>query len=330
MNKYCLLIPLLALCGCKNTPHCADAADFTQTVYEPEYATGFKIYSLPNDFGRQAVEIYRPDTMRIVVPEGGFKSVMCMSSTYVGALSQLGADSMIVAVSNRDYIVNPYVSHHAAEAGYEGAMDYEAILAAKPEVAMIYGIGGHSPIEAKLKELNIPYVYINDFEEQNPLGRAEWMVAIGALVGKDAAANFDAVKAAYCPTSGETMVMINAPYSGNWFIPGRDNYMSKLITDAGGKLSASQQAGAESTVIDLEEAIPALNNSQVWLNPGQAGSLADAQRLIPKARINAEVWNQTSDFYESGASRPDLVLDELKMIFSGTESDSLRYFVRLK
>ncbi len=321
---------MLIMCACTRTINLTDTSAYTDEVYVPEYAGGFKVYSLPDDSTSLALEVYRPDTMRIAIPRGGYRSLMCMSSTYVGGLTALGADSLIVAVSGKDYLNNQTVKAKAAEAGYEGAMDYEAILAAKPDIALIYGIAGRSPIEDKLKELSIPIVYINDFEEQNPLGRAEWMVALGALAGIDGRARFTEIKKAYTPVGGETTVMINAPYSGNWFIPGRENYMSKLIADAGGQICVNQVSGTQSITIDLEKALPALASAQIWLNPGQVNTMAEAQRLVPKGKFNAAVWNQTSDFYESGASRPDLVLDELKQIFKGTAADSLRYFTRLR
>jgi len=329
MNKILPLLVVL-LCACTRVTHLEETTDFTREAYSPRYATGFRLYSLPDDTTRLALEVYRPDTMRIAIPRGGFRSLLCMSSTYVGALTELGTDSVIVAASCKDNIVNSAVKQRAAEAGYDGAMNYEAILSVKPDLALIYGIGGRSPIEAKLEELSIPYVYVNDFEEQSPLGRAEWIVALGALTGIDGKTKFGEITKAYVPAGGETAVMINAPYSGSWFIPGKGNYMSKLISDAGGRLIVEQEAGAESGTIDLEEALPALSEATIWLNPGQAATLAEARRFVPKGKFTAAVWNQTPDFYESGASHPDLVVEELKMIFKATAPDSLRYFRRLR
>lgn len=331
MNKLIIsLFLVIGITACTRTVLIKSADDYTREIYTPRYANGFRIYSIPSDSSQLALEVYRPDTMRIAIPIGGFRSLLCMSSTYVGNLSYLGADSLIVAVSCRDYLNDTIVKNRAVEIGYEGAIDYEAILSVKPDIALIYGIGGHSSIEGRLEELSIPYVYINDFEEQNPLGRAEWMVALGALTGTDRQHCFSEIVDNYRPAEGNVSVMLNAPYSGAWFIPGRANYISRLISDAGGKICVNQQSGAESTTIDLEEAIPALAGAEIWLNPGQVSDLAAVKNLVPKAKVNAKVWNQTSDFFEYGAARPDLVLNELQQIFQGSASDSLRFFTRLK
>lgn len=330
MKKYALLLIPLIFTACTRVVKIDDAAEYTAVAYTPDYATGFELRSLPGDSSMMMLEVYRPDTMRIVIPKGGFHSLLCMSSTYVGTLSTVGTADRIVAVSGRDYLTDSDVKARAVEVGYEGAMNYEALLAAKPDVALIYGIGGESSLAAKLEELSVPYVYINDFEEQNPLGRAEWMVALGALTGVDGRARFAEIAGNYRPVAGSVPVMINAPYGGTWFIPGKDNYMSKLIADAGATIVAPQADGTDSNTIDLEEALPALTDAQIWLNPGQITSLKQVKDLVPKAKFNGSVWNQTPDFYESGSARPDLVVRELQSIVNATASDSMRYFIRLK
>lgn len=331
MKIKALILTALLISGCTRFVAVDKPEDYNRTVYEPGYATGFRLLANDRDSTLLALEVFRPDTMRIAIPREGFGRLLCMSSTYVGALSTLGADSAIVAVSGKQYLKNRNVARRAAEVGYEGAMDYEAILAAKPELALIYGIGGKSPLAAKLDELSIPYIYIADFEEQNPLGRAEWLVALGALVGVNATETFREIAEAYKPeTDAVATVMVNGPYSGNWFIPGSGNYMSQLLRDAGARLTVGQPTGYESRPIDLEIALPALESADFWLFPGQVETLDQARRMVPKARFGGEVWNQTGDFYETGASRPDLVVDELKRILNCEAPDSLRYFFRLK
>lgn len=331
MKKLLILLLPALLLSCNRVATDDAAEKYTQTVYSPEYATGFALKSLPDDTTALALEVYRPDTMQIVIPSGGFNTLLCMSTTYIGALSELGQAEKVVAVSGRDYVTNEAVKQRAVEVGYDGAMNYEALLSAKPAIALIYGVGGETPLAAKLDELSVPYVYVNDFEEQNPLGRAEWIVAIGALVGVDGRDTFKRVADAYNPVSDSiTTVMLNTPYSGSWFIPGKDNYMSRLLTDAGASVAVSQPEGVESRPIDLEKALPALKKTRIWLFPGQAESLEQLRTAVPKADFDGAVWRQTGDFYETGAVRPDLILDELKTIICGEAPDSLHYFYRLR
>lgn len=311
-----ILIPLFVACSSGRPTD--DFSDFDEEYYTPTYADGFAIYSN----GEQLMlETYRPDTMRVVIPEGGFERIACMSSTYVGLLTAAGADDRIVAVSGRHFLNNQKVRSQAVEVGYEGAMDYESLAAADPDITLIYGVGGKSSLAAKLEELGLKYIYIGDYEEQDPLGRAEWMIALGALAGQDADNRFLEIIESYYPTFGNTLVMLNAPYGGAWFMPGKDNYMTRLIEDAGGRLAVPPSPGYESTPIDMEVAIPAVNKAQVWLNSGGVD--------VAHVDFHGEKWEQTRDFFESGAADPTGVINDLLDIFHGTAADSLRYFKRI-
>ena len=307
-------------------------SEFTETYFEPAFASGFRIKSLPDDSTTLMLEVFSPDTARIVIPRGGFQRVVAISSTYVAHLEAAGRLDRLVGVSSPQYISSPAVrAMSLPDVGYDGAMNYEQLLAVKPELVMLYGVGGPSPIVPKLEELGVPYVYISDFSEQLPLGRAEWIVASGALVGADVRSDFDEVKSAYMPVEGNNAVMINAPYGGAWFIPGTEGYMSRLIADAGARIVAPQRSGSDSTPIDSEEALMALTKADLWLCPGAATNQSELEMAVPKARFRGDVWNQTADFYESGAVRPDSVLGELKMIIHGVApADSLRYFYKVK
>lgn len=335
MKKILPILLLFGLIGCNNVVRIEpqhDVSEFTESFYEPAFASGFRIKSLPDDSTSLMLEVYTPDTARIVIPHGGFRRVVAMSSTYVAHIETVGCLDRLVGVSSPQYISSPVVrAMSIPDVGYDGAMNYEQLLAVKPELVMLYGVGGPSPIVPKLEELGVPYVYISDFSEQLPLGRAEWIVASGALVGADMRKTFADVRSAYMPMSGDKAVMINAPYGGAWFIPGMEGYMSRLIADAGGRIVAPQRSGSDSTPIDSEEALLALTKADLWLCPGAASNRTELEMAVPKSRFRGDVWNQTADFYENGAVRPDSVLCELKMILNGTApTDSLRYFYKVK
>ncbi len=336
MKKLLILLAgmaLLTACGgpVKLEPK-HPVGDYSALFYEPAYAGGFRIFSLPSDSTMLMLETYTPDTMRVVIPRGGFQRLVSMSSTYVAHLEEAGRLERLVGASSPDYISSEAVrAMNLPDVGYDGAMDYERLVSVKPEMVLLYGIGGPSPIEGKLRELDIPYVYMSDFQEQTPLGRAEWLVATGVLAGVDMRSRFTEIQSGYRPESDSVSVMMNAPYGGTWFIPGAEGYMSRLIYDAGGRIVAPQTPGTESSPIDSEQALMALASADVWLCPGASTNAAELRLAVPKSRFQGDVWNQTSRFYEDGAMRPDSVLGELKMIFKRmAPADSLRYFYRVK
>lgn len=329
MNRLFIIISAIFCIACARVDKQPGTEEFHEVYYEPQYASGFRIFSNGDD---RMLEVYSPDTARIVIPRNGFKRIVCMSSTYVAHLEEAGRLDRLVGASSPQYISSEKVREmKVPDVGYDGAMNYEQLLAVKPELVMLYGVGGPSPIVSKLEELDVPYVYISDFEEPTPLGRAEWVVATGALVGEDMRPAFESVVSAYRPVNDSVKVMINAPYSGSWFIPGRDGYMAKLLRDSGARLMVEEPGGVESRPVDSEKALYALSKAEVWLCPGGSTSLPELKVAVPKARFNGPVWNQTPRFYEDGSIHPDSVLGELKMIMHGTTpADSMRYFYRLR
>ena len=120
-----------------------------------------------------------------VIPAGA-KQIVCMSSSYIAMLDALGEISRIVGVSGIDYIANPYILAHKDSIKDMGPeMNYELLIGLKPDVVLLYGIGdAQTAVTDKLKELSIPYLYMGEYLEESPLGKAEWMIVLSELTDK--------------------------------------------------------------------------------------------------------------------------------------------------
>ena len=279
--------------------------------------------------------------------------IICMSSSSVAALSAIHAADAISAVSGLRYISEK--SLHAREVpdiGYENSLDYETILSLNPDVLVTYTVSGAEPqYLSKLRSLGIRVLVLHDHLEQHPLARAEYVRLFGALTGRQAAADsvFKTVCERYETLAGSVVsdepakVLMNIPYGDAWYVPGADSYMSRLVHDAGGEVLGVQPGTSRSSVITIEQAYALSLDADIWLNPGHCRSLDELvsshhffDRFGPVAK-GLPVYNNTlrtteeggNDFWESGAVRPDLILEDLVSIFSETPSDSLNYFFRL-
>lgn len=376
LRHLSILLPILIfLSGCGNkSANQANASEGpTTAVYSPRDASGFSITSAPgcestlltvyNPWqgadsvssqllllrgGEEAPEGFSGSVLR----EGQARRIVAMSSTYIAMLDAVDALDRVAAVSGMRYIANGRLRARSdiADVGNEQDADFEQLVAAQPDLVMLYGVSGPSAMASKLDQLGIPYIYIGDYLEESPLGKAEWIVAIGEIVGRrdEAVAFYDAVKSRYETLAASVdssavrpKVMINSPYGDSWFMPATGNYMVRLIADAGGDYLLPDNVGTKSTVIDMEKAYMLVQEADVWLNPGQASSLDELNRQLPRFAdadvvTAGQVFNNNArstsgggnDFYESGAINPDIVLADLIGIFNG--SDSLTYYKRLK
>ena len=285
------------------------------------------------------------DTLSV---ENPMRSIVCMSSSYIGFLDALGVDSVATAVSGLAYVSDPEVRAQAVDVGYDAALDYETILKVKPDLLLTYAVSAaEPPYLAKLRELGIRPAVIHEHLESHPLARAEYIKFFGLLTGRKALADslFAEIRDGYLALVVETdtpkKVLVNIPYADQWYIPGGDNYMTRLIRDAGGEVLGAVRGRFESSVISVEKAFEYAQKADFWLNPGWCATKDQLRSVHPLFAdfpvIDKPVWNNTKQstpgggnaFWETGPARPDLILQDLRAIFDGTEG-VMYYYISVR
>ena len=273
---------------------------------------------------------------------GNASHIVAMSSTHIAMLDAIGEVERVAGVSGIEYISNKDIQARrasVADVGYEGNIDYERLLALNPDLILLFGVNGASAMEPKLNELGIPFMYVGDYLEESPLGKAEWLVLLSEVTGdrekgeavfREIPLRYDALKKRVeeCAMSTRPVVMLNAPYGDTWFMPSCDSYLARLITDAGGDYVYKKNSGNSSLPIDLEEAYLLTSRSDFWLNVGMANSLDELKALSPKLTdtgpfTRGGIYNNNArttpsggnDYFESAVVHPDLVLRDLIKIF---------------
>ena len=322
MKKLLRLLILGLLVACGRNVH-------TPVPGGMEYAQWFDIQ------GDEAVILSpyggAPDTIKVDAP---MRSIVCMSSSYIGFLDALDCDSVATAVSGLAYVSDPEVRAQAVDVGYDAALDYETILKVKPDLLLTYAVSAaEPPYLAKLRELGIRTAVIHEHLESHPLARAEYIKFFGLLTGRKALADslFAEIRDGYLALVVETdtpkKVLVNIPYADQWYIPGGDNYMTRLIRDAGGEVLGAVPGRFESSVISVEKAFEYAQEADFWLNPGWCATKDQLRSVHPLFAdfpvIDKPVWNNTKQstpgggnaFWETGPARPDLILQDLRAIF---------------
>lgn len=356
--SLCLLIVLLAACNGKKT---ASISDFSNQLYTPEYASGFSIKGA-DGYESSIITVTNPwqgvdsITTQLFIARGGESApegftgqvlegdasrIVAMSSTHIAMLNAIGEAGRVVGVSGIDYISNPVIAANRdsiGDVGYEGNINYELLISLDPDLVLLYGVNGASSMEGKLNELGIPFMYVGDYLEESPLGKAEWMVALSEVVGKRNAGEqfFGGIPVRYNDLKkrvADTVldapsVMLNTPYGDSWFMPSTESYVARLVKDAGGDYIYKKNTGNASLPIDLEEAYKLTSEADMWLNVGMANSLDELRTSCPKFSDtrcfrNGSVWNNNlktnaaggNYYYESAVVNPDILLRDLVKIF---------------
>ena len=374
-NIFTYIFTLTLLAGCAGGGVPFDHTLFSEVIYSPTHATGFEIRGC-EEGNSTLIVVKNPwqgaddvEQMLLIDRDGTFntsgtdiqridhdaKRIICMSSSYVAMLSTIGKQEAIAGVSGINFISDKYVAANSdkiGDVGYDNNINYEMVVALNPDLVLLYGVMGASGMESKLRELGIPYLYLGEYVESSPLGKAEWMVAVGEITGaRDKAVEiFSTISERYTALATEVslaakerkQVMLNTPYHDSWFIPSEQNYITRIIRDAGGEPFTIAGTGNSSQPIDIEQAYIWASEADVWLNVGACNSLEELIRQNPKfADVKAvrekRVYNNNarqttqggSDFWESGVVRPDVILQDLVTILQGNEGE-LYYYKQLK
>ena len=356
----CLILLVVLMVSC-NGNKSAKIEDFSQSLYTPEYASGFDIkgadghksslITVSNPWqGADSITTQlfiardgetAPEGFTGQVLQGDADHIVAMSSTHIAMLDAVDAADCVVGVSGIDYISNPDIQARrdsVGDVGYEGNINYELLLSLDPDIVLLYGVNGASAMEGKLTELGIPYMYVGDYLEESPLGKAEWLVALSEIIGKreagekvfaDIPVRYNALKQKVADAVPDApSVMLNTPYGDSWFMPSTESYVARLVTDAGGNYIYQKNTGNASAPIDLEEAYMLTSQADMWLNVGMANSLDDLKASCPKFTDtrcfrNGYIYNNNlrtnaaggNDYYESAVVNPDILLRDLVKIF---------------
>lgn len=364
-HLYKLLILLTALlvgaCRPQSRP---SLEEYRMELYTPTYASGFSILGSCDTTHNHStlIKVRNPwqgvegeERMLFIArngeptPEGytgpvlrgDARRVVCLSSSYIAMLDAIGAEDRIVGVSGFEFVQNPKIRarrHEVGDVGYDGNFNYELLVALDADLVLLYGVFSPSVMEAKLQELGIPYLYVGEYVEQCPLGKAEWMVAVAECVGlrERAAAHFTTIPPQYnhwkglaATTNHRPKVMLNLPYGDAWFMPWRSSYTARLIADAGGDyLYRGEQTTTGSATISAEEALLLTAEADVWLDLNELQSKERLIRRYPRMADLAcvkrgELYNNNrratpnggNDLWESGVVTPHLILRDLVKIF---------------
>lgn len=265
-------------CGPATTPTPVPTLAPNPTV-NIKYATGFSIDYLPGGYkkitdaeGRQLLLVPRgkdipeeyKNLQKIEIP---VEKVVTFSSTEDALLRPLGVLSSIVGVtlpkSAIEELQKGLEEGRIKFLGRRTALDYEALLKLHPGLVFLWTRSGNmNEVLAKLEELQIPAAVDNEYLENHPLGRLEWVKFLAAFYDKEEAATKffeDAerrVEEVEKRSTGARMpkvLWMLIVDNGTIYVPRGGSYAAKMIELTGGDYLFKDISGIGSQVITAEE-----------------------------------------------------------------------------
>ncbi|MDZ7659785.1 ABC transporter substrate-binding protein [Fodinibius sp.] len=347
-----------------------EQVQFADSVHA-EFAEGFQITYHEN---YKLLEILKPfqdqvDTLRYsLVPRGiadkveventteipiPINSLLATSTTHIGLVQMLDATDILIGMVGADYVYSKDVRKRLEQEKMvslpHGELNKEKILSMNPDLLMISGGESSQFDNVKiLMDSDIDVMINSEWLETTPLGKAEWVKVLAALLNKEQLANekFNAVaneynrlKSKVSEVNDKPLVINNMPYKGAWFVSGGESFTVQFLRDAGADYPwfDSDETGGlrKSFEVIYEIGLEA----DIWINPGAANSKEDI--LAKDSRFKdfkpfetGEIYNNNkrtspaggNDFWESGVVHPEIILADLIKIFHPQKLPNHRLF----
>lgn len=335
MKQLFLIVTACVMCACTHV--CTK--DGQQVPEGNRYARGFvlrdsadcRVADIYSPWNRQLVMqhiVFRPDRKR-----GTELRLATTSCTQVGMLDAVGMTACIVGAGTRELVYTP-LPDSVPDLGADMSPKYEQIVDVKPDLVLLVSYAEDNAMARQLGRLGIDYVYINEWMEQHPLGRAEWIRLVGLVTGceREADSIFTEVCHAYealaaQPVTGtRRSIFSGQDFRGTWYVPSGDTYMGQLFHDAGATYCYENDLRGQSIPLTLEQALQDFSEADVWVGctapSKEALLLIDERHSWLKAYRTGEVYNfyrrstptGGNDFWESGVVHPEEILMDLRQL----------------
>lgn len=337
------LLLLLGSCNRATTPTAppTQQAEKTATLY----ATHLAVEPVGDSL---FITLYTPtaagtDTLRLQLPRHPAPArCVAISTTQTAMFEALGVTDQLVGIGQADYLYSPTLHSLVAKGRLiavapGGELNTETVLSLGPTYLLLAGGEADAAHLQALRDAGITVLPNSDWLEPHPLGRAEWLLLVGALTGRydQAEAYLQTVRHTYDSlavlaraATPRPVVVGGAPYNDVWYVPGGRSYLARLLQDAGAAYPWASDTSTGSLALALETVLPIALEADIWLNPGQVPTQQDVEARHPILRTCKPLRNHRlygyyarvtpeggNDYFERGALEPHIVLKDLVKLF---------------
>ncbi|WP_396144085.1 ABC transporter substrate-binding protein [Flavobacterium sp.] len=356
LKSFFSLLIVFSFVQCKKE---AKSIEVIIPVNEVKYAKGFSIINYEgfsivkvSNPWPEANKIYTyilkekngivPDSLKnnltINVP---IKNIVVTSTTHIPSLEMLGVENSLIGFPNLKYISSQKVralidAKKIKELGTNQSLNTEVLIDLQPEVIIGYGLDNSNPTLDNLEKNGLKVLLNGDWNEQTPLGKAEWIKFFGALYGKQELANkiFTKIEKDYLKTLEITKKATSNPtilagdmFEDKWYLPQGTSWGCQLLKEAKGNYLWAETTGTGSLSLSFETVLEKAKEADLWITSGQFSTLKEMTDANPhyaqfSAFKNKNVYSFSGRkgktggvlYYELAPNRPDIVLKDIVKI----------------
>ena len=274
-----------------------------------------------------------------------YKRVIMLNTTYLSYVKALNKKDCIVGVVDKHRVLSFYLDenskdHEVKSVGKNGVLNLELIKALDPDLIIC-----NSFQEKELGVLgDVDVLVVNEFWEEHPLGRAEWVKVFGNLFGVQKESNrlFSEIKANYehkeeveIDAQSLPIVYNLSRFSSSYFLPGCESLVSKMVSDSHGAVKCVDST-AKSIEISQEQQLLMCGSVDYllffdWTSNKRSRNDVLSELDIQNCFSGDVIYCNTSscNYFEASIMEPDVVVDNLFQILHRNQNQT-KYFTLLK
>ncbi len=274
----------------------------------------------------------------ILVP---IKRIVVTSTTHIPSLEMLNEEKSLVGFPHLDYISSEKVrtlidNKKVKELGNNQDLNTEVLIDLQPDVIIGYGIDNANPTLDNIQKSGLKVMLNGDWNEETPLGKAEWIKFFGALYGKQKEANqlFSKIETDYLKTieiakrtNVIPSILIGDMFEDKWNLPKGTSWGCQLLKEANSNYLWQETKGTGSLSLSFEAVFERAKDADFWITSGQFSTLKEMTDSNPhynqfKAFQNKNVYSFSGKkrktggvlYYELAPNRPDIVIKDIVKI----------------
>ncbi|POS02150.1 iron complex transport system substrate-binding protein [Flavobacterium croceum DSM 17960] len=324
-----------------------------------KYATGLAIYHYKNfslvevnkpwegasktyKYLLKQKNVQTPDSLKSYeIIEIPVQKIVVTSTTHIPSLDMLNKTETLIGFPTLNYISSEKVRDRiekgfVQDLGTNQNLNIELALSLQPDVIIGYGVSKENPSLENLQKSGLKVVMNGDWNEQSPLGKAEWIKLFGCLYNKSKQADaiFKTIEKEYLKTKKLAQNTTEYPtilagdmFEGVWYMPKGTSWGSAIMQDAHANYLWKDTKGSGSLSLSFEEVFLKAKKADFWFTSGQFTSLEE----MDKANVHYKQFDAFKKqkvfsfglkkgktggnlYYELAPNRPDIVLKDLVKI----------------
>lgn len=287
------------------------------------------------------------------------KTLIATSTTHLPSLEMLNFENALVGFPNLNYISSKKIrfrikQNKVVELGSNQQINFEKTIQLKPSVIIGYGLDNNNTTLDNLIKSGLKVVLNGDWNEQSPLGKAEWIKLFGVLFNQSEKAdsifktienNYLNLKKRVQNIKTKPTVLAGALFENIWHVPQGESWGARFLADAGANYLWKNEKGTGGLPLSFEKVLEKAKNADFWIGPGQFTTLNQMIsennhykefRAFKEKKVFSYGLKKGETggliYFEEAPNRPDLVLKDLVTILHPNifKNNNLYFFEKLK